>query len=294
MPIKTLLHFYQMDKGKYIGIDMGGTQIRCGRLQNLHIEELRSETIHAEGSINEIVQQLIRLTESVFSGNCLGIGIGVPGLVDFDKGIVYDLINLPSWKKLDLRSIMTRHFKVPVHINNDANCFALAEYYFGKGKGVSSLAGVTIGTGLGTGLVIGGKLYTGKNGGAGEFGMMPYLQHSYEYYGSGQFFRNQYGITGTSAFEKALAGEQVYAGMFAELGRHLGNALKAILYAVDPEIIILGGSVSRAYPLFQSEMWKSLRTFGFEKTLESLRIEVSELDMCGVLGAAALSFEQQA
>ena len=80
------------------------------------------------------------------------IGIGVPGLVDTNRGLVYDVINIPSWKEVALQKYMEERYHLSVYINNDANCFALGEYYFGKGKGFNSVVGLTVGTGIGAGL----------------------------------------------------------------------------------------------------------------------------------------------
>ena len=98
---------------------------------------------------------------------------------------------------------MEERFAIPVLINNDANCFAVGEYYFGKGVEGDSLVGLTIGTGLGSGIILKGKLYSGKNCGAGEFGMIDYLDHFIEYYASGQFFKNVYDIDGEVDFRKS-------------------------------------------------------------------------------------------
>ena len=93
--------------------------------------------------------------------------------------------------------------------------------------------------------------------GAGEFGMMPYLDHYYEYYSSGQFFKNKYGTTGEELFNKAISGENNSLKIFDEFGIHLGSAIIAILYAYDPGIIILGGSVSKAYDFYKKALWEN-------------------------------------
>ena len=182
---------------------------------------------------------------------------------------------------------------MPVFINNDANCFALGEFYFGKGKGFDSMIGLTIGTGLGSGVIINKKLYAGRNGGAGEFGMIDYLDKYVEWYASGQFFKNVYKTDGEAVFKNAKEGNKEAIGMYEEMGVHLGNAIKTILYALDIELIILGGSVRHAYPFFSKTVWQSLQNFAFQNAVKNLRIEVSELENSGLLGAAALYFDHQ-
>src|SRR6185312_5782792 len=177
------------------------------------------------------------------------------------------------------------------YVENDANCFALGEYYFGKGQGYHSMIGLTLGTGLGSGLIINQKLYAGKNGGAGEFGMIDYLDKTIEYYASGQFFDNVYKINGEEVFKKATEGNTDAIKMYEEMGTHLGNTIKMMLYALDVELIIIGGSVRFAFPYFSATMWQQIKTFGFQKAVEHLKIEVSQLENSGILGAAALSYD---
>jgi glucokinase len=178
-----------------------------------------------------------------------------------------------------------------VLVNNDANCFALGEYYFGKGIGNDNMIGLTIGTGLGAGIIIEQRLFAGANCGAGEFGMVDYLDHCYEYYASGQFFQNKYRTDGAEAFERARAGNPQARAWFAEMGNHLGNAIKMIMYTYDPTLIIFGGSVRFAYPYFHDAVWERIRTFAYAQSISRLRIELSELENSGILGAAGLCYD---
>ncbi len=271
-----------------IGIDMGGTNIRAGVVNEDKLQSIYSRKINASGSADEVLYQLFLFTDEIINDSIISIGIGVPGLVDVEKGIVYDVINIPTWKEISLQQLMQERYNLPVIINNDANCFALGEFNFGKGKGCTSMVGLTVGTGLGSGLILNKKLYTGKNGGAGEFGTADYLDKCYEYYASGQYFTNVYNISGETVFKQANEGNVTAIKMYEELGAHLGNAIKAILYALDVELIILGGSVRHAFPFFSKTMWQQLKRFAFQRSIEGLRIEVSELENSGILGAAAL------
>ena len=142
-------------------------------------------------------------------------------------------------------------------------------------------------------MILNKKLFVGKNFGAGEFGMIDYLDHVYEYYASGQYFNNVYGIDGEIVFQNAKKGDPDALKMYEEMGMHLGNAIKTIIYALNVELIILGGSVRHGYPYFSKTMWQQIKTCGFKKSAEDLKIEISELKNSGILGAAALAFEQQ-
>ena len=266
-----------MDNAYHIGIDLGGTNIRAGIVHSNALQKIVSRRINARGSAEEVLQELFSVTDQLISNSVTSIGIGVPGLVNIEEGIVYDVVYIPSWKEVPLQKWMADRYKLPVFVDNDANCFALGEYYFGKGKGYNSMIGLTIGTGLGSGIIINKKLYPGRNGGAGEFGMIEYLDHSCEYYASGQFFENVYKIKGEDVFKNAQEGNE--------------DAIKTILYALDVELIIMGGSVRHAWLWFNKTMWQQIKTFGFQNAVKHLKIEISELENAGILGAAALYYD---
>ena len=280
-------------KNQTIGIDLGGTNIRGGVVSEDSLSSILSQKINASGSVDDVLKDLFSLVDKLINSSIQAIGIGVPGLVETEQGIVYDVVNIPSWKQVPLGQLLGDRYGLPVFINNDANCFALGEFYFGKGKGLDSMVGLTIGTGLGSGIIINKKLYAGRNGGAGEFGMIDYLDKYVEYYASGQFFKNVYQADGETVFKNATEGDEKAIGMYEEMGSHLGNAIKTILYALDMELIVLGGSVRHAYRFFSKTLWQSLQSFAFQNAVKNLRIEVSELQNSGLLGAAALYFDQQ-
>ena len=270
---------------------MGGTNVRAGMVSDNKLNKIISKRINSQGSVDEVVEQLFSLGDELISNEVTSIGIGVPGLINTEEKMVYDVVNIPSWKKIPLQKLMEDRYNIPVYVENDANCFALGEFYFGKGKDHTSMIGLTIGTGLGAGIIINKKLYAGKNGGAGEFGMIQYLDQTCEFYASGQFFENVYRMNGENVFKNAKEGNAVAINMYEEMGTHLGNAIKMMLYALDVELIILGGSVRYAFPYFSTTMWNQIKTFAFQKVLQRLKIEVSELENSGILGAAALAYD---
>jgi len=279
-----------MKKKTLIGVDLGGTSISLGRVVNSNIEDYKSVKISANDSEKKIINEIIDEIDSVFRNEIAGIGIGVPGLVDIEKGIIYDVQNIPSWKEVHLKEILEEKFKLPVYINNDANCFAVGVKYFGRGEQFRDMVGLTIGTGLGAGIIINDRIYTGANCGAGEFGSIAYMNKNIEYYCSGQFFKNIYHIRGEELFEKARSGERESLAILNEYGKHLGNAITMILFAVDPQAIFLGGSVSFAYPYFRDAMWEQISLFPYKHVLKNLVIEVANQPNIAILGAAALYF----
>ena len=271
-----------------LGVDLGGTNARAAVVRDQRLGEVSSVEVNAQWSVEEVLDQLRGLIDRTTQGGIDGIGIGVPSVVDIAKGIVYDVVNIPSWREVPLKAILEKRYAVPVLVNNDANCFALGEKHFGKGVGCQSLIGLILGTGFAGGIIVDGKLYPGRNCGAGEFGLIPYLDSIYEHYCCGQFFTRHVGQTGAEAFRRAAAGDREAVRVFAEFGHHLGEAVKTVLYAYDPEMIILGGSVRKAFRFFQEAMWESIRSFAFPNSLNSLQIAVSELEHVAILGAAAL------
>lgn len=282
-----------MSNDKVIGIDLGATNIRGAVVSNETISDIVSRRIHVKGTEEQVLEDVYWLIDQLIANDVKAIGIGVPSVVDVERGIVYDVIHIPSWKEVHLKEILEKRYKIPVFVNNDANCFALGEHYFGKGKGVIDMVGLTVGTGLGAGIIVNNHLYAGKNCGAGEFGMVDYLDQNYEYYASGSFFSNVYGLNGEEVFKKAQAGDEASLKLYHELGTHLGNAVKMIMYTYDTGLIILGGSVTKAFDLFETQMWERIKTFGFPKSIEHLQIKTSELANSGILGAAGLYYDAE-
>ncbi len=277
-----------MESIQIIGIDLGATNIRGAVIREKEASKIKSRRINTIGTEQQVLEDVFFIIDSLINDDVKSIGIGVPSVVDVEEGIVYDVQHIPSWKEVHLKQILEAKYKIPVFVNNDANCFALGELYFGKGHGNKDLVGLTIGTGLGAGIIINGHLYAGPNCGAGEFGMADYLEHNYEYYCSGSFFSNVYGLNGQDVFTNAKKGDDQALKLYNELGVHLGNAIKLVMYCYDPELIILGGSVQQAYSYFEQSMWERIRTFGYTKSIERLKIETSSLENSGILGAAAL------
>ncbi len=271
-----------------IGVDIGGTTIQVGTVLNGSVMSEKVIKVNSKGSENEIIQDLIAAITSVYSKNVSAIGIGVPAVVDPDAGIVYDVQNLPSWKKVPLKEIISSHFKLPVFINNDANCFALGEHVFGSEKDSNNIIGLCIGTGLGMGIIINKQLYNGVLCGAGEIGMLGYKDSILEKYTSSFFFMNHYGKPANVMASLAKKGDAKALEAFAVFGEHLGEAIKNILYMYAPEAIIMGGSISKAFPYFKSSMEQHIQTFAYPKQIEDLKIKISNESNSAILGAAAL------
>ncbi len=284
---------YLPDKRNIIGIDLGGTKVQAGLVNGIDIQDKKYRLIPADTqNPDEIIDIISEVISELFDKDILGIGIGVPSLVDREKGIIYNVQNIPSWKNIPLADILQERFQVPVFLDNDANCFALGEYRFGAGRGCENFVGLTLGTGMGAGIITEGHLLKDANCGAGEFGSIPYLESIYEDYCSGKFFKKFYYANGEDLFKKAEQKNEYAIKAFKEFGKHLGNAIKTIMFAVDPDKIIIGGSVSYSKKFFIDTLKESLKSFPYPESVEKLEIIFTETPNIAIFGAASLYYDR--
>ncbi len=277
-----------MDDETIIGVDLGGTKVSVGAVADGEVRQMARRDVPSEEAAEVVLASIVDTIAEVFDSSVVGIGCGVPSVVDVAEGIVFEVENIPSWREVHLKAALEERFGVPAAVNNDANAFAVGEHVFGKGRGFRHLVGMTLGTGLGTGVIIGGRLYSGANCGAGEIGMMAHKGLTLEDYCSGQLFPREYGAAGEVGFGRARAGDAEALAAFERYGRELADAVMVALYAYDPEALILGGSISSAFEYFEAGLREGLRAFAYPHVVERLLIARSELENAAVLGAAAL------
>ena len=151
-----------------IGVDLGGTNVRVGLVDEGRIVRLLSEPCRADRSEEEVLGHIASLIERLMAPGVECIGIGVPSVVDAVRGIVYNVVGIPSWREVHLKERFEERFGIPVYVNNDCNCFALGVCRFGEALGCRDVVCIALGTGVGAGIVIDGRLYSGPNTGAGE------------------------------------------------------------------------------------------------------------------------------
>lgn len=277
------------DSNPLIGVDLGGTKVAAGTIvEGILTKQLSGLIDQNSTDPMDAIRLMIELIDQLMNDQVQGIGVGVPGLVNRDSGMVYDVLNIPAWKATPLKALLEERFGVPVAIDNDANCFAMGEYRYGAYAGQEDFVGITLGTGMGTGIVKQGTLLNDAHGCSGEFGAMPYLDGIYENYTSGMYFKLKYGKNGEEVSTKADAGEAWAITAYEEMGMHLGVAIQTIIMAVDPPLVIIGGSVAKARALFMDSLWESVRRIPFPSVLGNFRIEFSETDFIAIKGAAAL------
>ena len=272
-----------------IGVDLGGTGIKAGLIleENL-IDFIQTDTPKTDNE--EVVNKcLIDTIKKIIRSTTKAIGIGIPSVVDIEKGIVYDVMNIPAWKEVYLKDILEAEFNIPVFVNNDANCFAIGEKIYGEGKEYQNFVGLTLGTGLGAGIIQKGRLLQDANCGSGEFCVVPYLDADYEQYCSGMYFQ-KIGKTGADRFRLAEKGDKEALRTFADFGSHIAQLVKLVVATFDPQMIVFGGSVAKAFPLFEKSMIKGMQDFAYPNSIKKLEIKVSQIENQAVFGAAALCY----
>lgn len=274
-----------------LGVDIGGTTINVGIVQDNSIKNQAQILVDSTATADVTLRNLIQIIGQNLTSNTIAIGVGVPAVVDPINGIAYDVQNIPAWKEVPLKQILEEEFKIPVFINNDANCFALGEFTYGNAKKFNNGIGLSLGTGVGMGIIINKALYNGVLCGAGEIGMLPYKDSIIENYAGSFFFSQHYNSTAKEVALNAGKGQKLALKAFNEYGKHLGETLKCILYLFAPEAIILGGSISKAFPYFKDAMFESLTSFAYQKQIENLVIEVSKTSGSAILGAASLCIQ---
>lgn len=281
-----------MSERSIVGVDLGGTHVRAGRVEGLSIAAHAGKAISSKAAPQVVIDEICgTIGEVLPREGVAGIGIGVPSVVDTEKGIVYSVENIPSWKEVHLKELLEERYRVPVHVNNDANCFALGEFHYGKGRGTRHLVGLIVGTGLGAGVIANRRLYSGANCGAGEIGGIPYREKTIEAYASGTGLKKLYGESGEDLSERAGRGDSRALETYAAFGKDLAHAVQTVLYAFDPEMIVLGGSVSKSFRFYEGALREGLRSFAYPHALARLRIEVSTEPRIALLGAAALCLD---
>lgn len=273
-----------------LGIDLGGTNLCLGLVDGGKVLRMISvPSFDRSVTLEQTLEYLAQQISSVFDTSVEKIGIGVPSVVDVEKGIVYDAANIPSWKEVHLKDFLEASFGVPVNINNDANCYAMGAYgLYPEDARPETLVTVTLGTGMGIGIVDHGRLMCGVNCGAGELGYLDYNGGCLEEFCSKQFFA-KYNVDSYELSKAAQAGDESAQAIFNEFGRHLGYAVTLLLYAYDPSHIVLGGGIANALPLFRDAMMDTVRKkFPFGANVDKLHVDVQTSGETPIVGASLI------
>lgn len=245
------------------------------------------------GSVEYTLDKL-RLTVN----DLAGIGIGSTGPVDHVTGQILECPQLPTLNFFNLRESIQKHFGVPVRLNNDANCLILGECIFGVAAAQRNVVGFTLGTGIGCGVVLDKKILNGSTGTAAEIWLSPYRSGMIEDYISGdgvtRIYQSISGRERTSLeiYKLAVDGNKDALQTWNEFGTHLAVPLAWTINLIDPEVVVIGGSIASAYPFFKTSMKEHLRTWICPVPAEKTKVVTAKLgDRAGFIGAACLMME---
>jgi len=279
----------------YIGIDVGGTKIHAATVSSSG-KIIRQMLVPTPKNKTEAIEKIAEMANALSDKNTTAIGIGVPGPVDFEKGVVFELPNLKGWNNVPLGRIASKATGLACTVENDAKCFLLAEMAFGAAKGKRNVVGIIMGTGFGSAVAIGGKIYRGAHGSAGEAGHTIISGRSgalgfrnageLESYASGKAVAVMAG--GKDArivFEAAAKGDKKAKDIVKKAAHYFGVGLANIINILDPEMIVVGGSLSNALPQMLPAMRKviSRDCFGPARKIPIVR---HKLEFPGTVGAA--------
>jgi glucokinase len=309
-----------------IAVDLGGTQIRAAVCDaDGQIYKRVARLTHASEGPAAVLARINETIAEAADGASIeavaGIGIGAPGPLDPTSGTILAAPNLPGWVNVPLRNLVSAHFGKPTFLGNDANVAGLAELTYGAARGVRDLIYLTISTGIGSGIVVDGRMLLGARGLAAEAGHTIIKPDGpkcgcgnrgcVETFAAGPAIsRDVVGrlkagkaskitrlvggdldkVDARVISEAAAAGDKLAVNAFRRAGKYLGLGIVNLLHLFNPRMIVLGGSVTKAGPLLFDPMWEAIRARAMPAYLEGLSIVPAALgDDVGLLGALALA-----
>jgi len=308
-----------------IGIDVGGTNVKLA-LVSPEGKIIYSNSIptHAEmgyeytvNNIKEAIRDLLKETDSQPT-DIQGIGFGFPGQVDYKSGVVRLAPNIPGWVDVPIAQMIEEEFGIPTRVDNDVRCAALGELNFGAGKGCENLICITVGTGIGSGLIVNGKLVRGASNAAGEIGHIKLQMHDGPICGCGDTgcmeafasgpaivamaedyikggkstkFRELANpdITPRIVFEAAKQGDPVAKRIYTIMGEYIGIGLSSVINLLNPEKVIIGGGVAASGEFLMEPIRETVKKRAMKIAGETVQIVPAELgNTAGVIGASLL------
>ena len=260
-----------------IGIDIGGTEIKAGIVFGNKV--LKKVVVRTGKTRKEIIKNILNSVEALFDKKVKAIVVGCPGPADYKKGVIGDTPNLPL-RGINLKKIISKKFRKKVLMQNDAGCFVLGEAIR---LGKKDVVGLTLGSGVGGGIVINGRLYTGK-GNAGHIGhctikfdgpKLGFNQGSLESYVSAKAIKRDYGKE-----PKDLSSRKAWD----EIGMKIGAGVANLINTFDPEAVVLGGGISKSFDLFKRSMHSEIK----KRAIRNVPV-VRGNENSGILGAALIA-----
>lgn len=291
----------------YIGIDIGGTNLRGAlvRPDGEVVARFRAKSAvdgGADSFLGRLTEEIERLiADAPVAGlQVCGVGVGVPGLIGSD-GVIHSSVNLRPLEGMNLSRLLGDRLGIPVTSANDANLIALGEAWAGAGRGMRSVVVITIGTGLGSGLILDGKLWTGSDGFAAEFGHLTVEPEGIpcpcgnrgcleQYVSASALSRYGQGKTPEVLALLAREGDPDACAAFDTIGYWLGTALAGLVNTLNLEGVIIGGGVSASFDLFAPAVRRTLNQRAFSRMVTTLKLCRAALgDDAGLVGGALLA-----
>lgn len=303
-------------KTKIIAIDLGGTNLRVALL-NLRFQ-IKDKQVLSTGSFKhkeELIHAICAAVDGILGKNSLrkqdvlGVGLGLPGPIDVENGLVHFFPNIPGWKEVKLKEILEKKMGLPVFIDNDANLMALAEFTLGAGKGFSNVVCLTLGTGVGAGIIIEGKLYRGSNFAAGELGHIPVNKRGPKcncggtgclesYIGNQRIMRQVKKSFGRQISLEEVSGLAKKRNSKAEeiwynVATYLGICLSGVINLLNPDAIVIGGGIANAGKILFDKVKQVVLKRAMSVQASHVKIFKARLGSdAGMIGAAILTREQ--
>jgi glucokinase len=294
-----------VERDRVIAIDVGGTKIAAGIVGRDGSVDGRTERPTPTGSEDAVVAALLdAVAEFSAREDVAAIGLGVPATVDQRTGSAVAAVNIPL-TDVPLRSLMSDRFGLPCGVDNDANAAAIAEWQVGAGKGTRHMVMLTLGTGVGGGVILDGRPFRGSSGAAAELGHMV-IEHDgrpcqgtctgrghIEAYATGLAAAADYGDGTRELVARAAAGDERALEVLDAIGRRLGSALGTLVNVFDPELIVIGGGFGEAADEFLlGPAREVMRREALPPGRERLRVVPAALGpAAGIVGAGFVAFE---
>lgn len=303
-----------------IGIDFGGTSVKIGVCKGGELlgtdEPIPTASFGGPAPlISEMAARVAQLRKR--HPAIAAIGVGVPGLVDFDRGFVHELTNVPGWKHIPLKAILSEKTGLPTIVENDANAMCYAEFRYGAARGLRNVVALTMGTGIGGGLVLDGRLYRGSSFVAGEIGQMSIdfdgraghygnlgalekytgnnqiAEHAAQRYAEAGIHKEIADCTPRQIAEAAEAGDDIARQIWAEVADWLGTALSSIAWLLNPDAFVIGGGVAQAGDLIFDPLKRKVQSMLSTVVWEHLQILPAKFsNEAGIIGNAALAADE--
>jgi glucokinase len=304
-----------------IGVDLGGTKMAVGVVdseQKVQYQGREPSTgLSEEKVVEELAEELLEAKQA--RPDVLAAGLGIPATIDRERGLAIHAVNL-TITDVPIRDLMQERLGLPVYVDNDANVAALAEFLYGAGRGATDVVMLTIGTGIGGGLILNGQVYRGSTGAAAELGHIvidengPKCQGNCPNHGCVEALASgtaiakagkaaaerdpdsalgkalaEGPIAGRTVTELALAGDGPAREVVAQAGRHIGVALSSLANIFDPDVFVIGGGVSAVGDLLLDPAREELRSRALPPQNER-PVKLAELGPdAGMIGAAAMA-----